>query len=101
MGLQEHASYITPSSAESSSVHDVQVVPAEPRHFKMSRLIVNKLQFFTRGTNVSCLRKSRRKVLLSFNTTPRPYPDPFRIKDDYLDIEVARSAGTTWTSMKR
>src|SRR6266446_33103 len=48
------------------------------------------------GTNVSCLRSSRRKMLLSFSTTPRAASGSKRISDDTVFSVLNKKCGLIW-----
>src|SRR5712671_1308205 len=48
------------------------------------------------GTNVSCLRSSRRKMLLSFSTTPRAASGSNRISDDTVFSVLNKKCGLIW-----
>src|SRR5712664_438125 len=48
------------------------------------------------GTNVSCLRSSRRKILLSFSTTPRAASGSKRISDDTVFSVLNKKCGLIW-----
>src|SRR5216684_2888837 len=49
-----------------------------------------------KGTNVSCLRSSRRKMLLSFSTTPRAASGSKRISDDTVFSVLNKKCGLIW-----
>src|ERR1700682_5615419 len=49
-----------------------------------------------KGTNVSCLRSSRRKMLLSFSTTPRAESGSKRISDDTVFSVLNKKCGLIW-----
>src|SRR5579859_4734327 len=48
------------------------------------------------GTNVSCLRSKRRKILLSFSTTPRAASGSNRIKDETVFRVLNKKCGLIW-----
>src|SRR5882762_914063 len=48
------------------------------------------------GTNVSCLRSSRRKILLSFSTTPRAASGSKRISEDTVFSVLNKKCGLIW-----
>src|SRR6267143_6271552 len=49
-----------------------------------------------KGTNGSCLRSSRRKMLLSFSTTPRAASGSNRISDDTVFSVLNKKCGLIW-----
>src|SRR6266404_9934943 len=48
------------------------------------------------GTNVSCLRSSRRKILLNFSTTPRAASGSNRISEDTVFSVLNKKCGLIW-----
>ena len=48
------------------------------------------------GTNVSCLRSSRRKIFESFSTTPRAMSGSKRISEETVFSVLNRKCGLIW-----